>query len=143
MEIHEIIKNELEVLKELNDLLDLEKEVLIKDRASELPGIVDRKKELSKKIVEIEKIRLDIYKDKTAEDFVNEGKLSKDDFEALKSLVSIIKEKEETNLLLTKQSLNYIRLITSALNPNPRVVTYSSSGKVDDSKAVNIFTQKI
>ncbi|MCX7884381.1 MAG: flagellar protein FlgN [Caloramator sp.] len=143
MDIKEIVKKQTELLKELDALLNEERDVLINDKAVELPNLIEKKKEISKNIVEIEKVRLNIYGDKTAQELSSEGIINKEDVKALQSLVEVIKQKQETNLALTKQSLYYIRLITSALNPNNKVVTYKSSGRVDDVKSLNIFTTKV
>ncbi|QCX32376.1 flagellar protein FlgN [Caloramator sp. E03] len=143
MDINEIVKKQIEILLSLDSLLDVEKDVLIKDKASELPKIIEEKKEIARKIVEIEKIRISIYKEKTAEELVTEGILDKDKVDKLKSIVKSIKEKEETNMVLTKQSLNYIKMITSALNPNKNVITYGNSGKIENGKVVNVFTTKV
>ncbi|SKA86148.1 FlgN protein [Caloramator quimbayensis] len=142
MDIENIVKRQIELLTELDNILNKEKDILINDRAFELPNLIEEKKEISKKIVEIEKVRLSLYKDKTAEELLEDGIINRDDVSALKALIESIKQKQETNLILTKQSLYYIRLITSALNPNQKVITYKSSGKVDDAKSLNIFTTK-
>lgn len=143
MDIKDIIKQQYEALSELNILLDCEKEILIKDKASELSELIEKKREIAKKIAGIEKTRQELYRDKKAEDFVNEGLIENSDIEKLKKLADTIKEKEEVNLVLTRQSINYIRLITSALNPNQRVVTYGNSGKIDDNTTSSLFTTRV
>lgn len=142
MNIKEIINKQTEILYELNSLLDYEKDLLIKDKAGEIAELVEKKKKIARQIVEIEKIRIDLYKDKTAEDFAIEGIIDIKDVENLKKLIEKIKEKEETNFILTKQSLNYIRLVTMALNPNNKAVTYGSDGKIDDNSSSSLFTTK-
>lgn len=141
--IKDIVEKQIEIISDLDRLLDAEKDALLKDNAHELPNIIENKKDIAKKIVEIEKIRISLYKEKTAEELVIEGILEKGDVDKLKSLVKSVKEKEETNMVLTKQSLNYIKMITSALNPNQNAITYGNSGKIENGKAVNIFTTKV
>lgn len=143
MDINDVVATHIEVLSELNTLLDYEKEVLIKDDAEELPGIIEKKKLISQKIAFIEKKRQEIYGSKTAEELSNEGVIGQGQVIKLKKLAEDIKEKNETNLILTRQSIYYIRMITSALNPNQRVVTYGSSGSIDDGTSRSVFNKKI
>lgn len=143
MDIREIVKNQTEILSELEHLLDNEREILINDSASELKELIEKKKELAKKIAIVEKNRIDIYGDKTSEEFLDDGTLELDEIDGLKKLIMSIREKGETNLILTKQSLNYIRTITSALNPNKKVVTYGNSGKIGDPSTKGVFTTKV
>jgi flagellar biosynthesis/type III secretory pathway chaperone len=143
MDIKDIISLESQILSELSEILDKEKEVLIKDNASEIPEIVEKKKMISKKITLLETKRQEIYGNKTADDFVAEGLLDKTQVDELKKLTNSIKEKNETNLVLTKQSIGYIRMITNALNPNQKVVTYGNSGKIGDGTSSGLFTTKV
>lgn len=143
MDINDIVNTQIEVLSELNSLLDREKEILIKDEANELHNIVEKKKLISQKIAFIEKKRQEIYGAKTAEELAMDGVIGKSLVDKLKKLTEDIKEKNETNLILTRQSIYYIRMITSALNPNPRVVTYGNSGNIDDETSSSVFSRKI
>lgn len=143
MDINDIIITQLGVLEELNSLLDYEKEILIQDKAEELSSIIEKKKLISQKIAFIEKKRQEIYGTTTADELAQKGLISQNKVNKLKKLAEDIKEKNETNLILTRQSLYYIRLITSALNPNPRVVTYGNQGKIDDGTSSGVFNKKI
>lgn len=143
MDIKDIVNTHIEVLSELNSLLDHEKEILIKDEANELPGIIEKKKLISQKIAFVEKKRQEIYGTKTAEELVVDGVIGKSLVEKLKKLTEDIKEKNETNLILTRQSIYYIRMITSALNPNQKVVTYGNNGSIDDGTSRSVFNRKI
>lgn len=143
MDINDIVTTHIEVLSELNSLLDYEKEILIKDDADELPGIIEKKKLIAQKIAFVEKKRQEIYGAKTAEELSSEGVISKSQVNKLKKLAEDIKEKNDTNLILTRQSIYYIRMITSALNPNQRVVTYGSTGSIDDGTQTSVFNRKI
>jgi flagellar biosynthesis/type III secretory pathway chaperone len=143
MNIKDIISLETQILIELNEILDHEKEVLIKDSANELPEIVEKKKLIAKKISLLETNRQEVFGSKKAEEFVAEGLLDKTQIDELKKLTDVIKEKNETNLILTKQSIGYIRMITSALNPNQKVVTYGNSGKIGDGTSSGLFTTKV
>jgi flagellar biosynthesis/type III secretory pathway chaperone len=142
MDIRDIINAHLEVLKELNELLDYEKEVLIKDRASELPQILEKKKLIAQKISFIEKKRNELTGTKKADELITAGLLTQKLVDEVKKLTETVQEKSEVNLILTRQSIYYIRMITSALNPAVKVPTYGSSGSLDDGASVNVFTTK-
>lgn len=143
MDIKDILNTHIEILSELNTLLDYEKEVLIKDEAHELSGIIEKKKLITQKIAFVEKKRQEIYGTKTAEELVSDGVIGHNQVDKLKKLTDDIKEKNDTNLILTRQSIYYIRMISSALNPNQRVVTYGNSGNIDDGVSSSVFNRKI
>lgn len=142
MEIRDIMSAQEVVLKNLNELLDYEKEVLIKDRASELQEIIEKKKDCAKKISLLEKKRQELIGDRKAEDMVKEGLMTQGQVDRLRKLSEDAKEKGEVNLMLTRQSIYYIRMITSALNPTQRVMTYGNAGKLDDGKSESVFNTK-
>lgn len=143
MDINDIVNTHIDILTELNSLLDHEKEVLIKDAANELPGIIEKKKLIAEKIAYVEKKRQEIYGAKTAQELAADGIIGKSLIDKLKKLTEDIREKNETNLILTRQSIYYIRMITSALNPNQRVITYGSSGSIDDVSSGSTFNKRI
>lgn len=142
MDIKDLMTAEEKVLTELNDILDYEREVLIKDKGAELKEIVQKKTELAKKISVIEAKRQEIYGNKKASELINDGLVTKELVDRLKKLSMDAKEKGEVNLILTRQSIYYIRMITSALNPTPRVMTYGNSGEMDDKTSSNIFNTR-
>lgn len=143
MDINDIVKAQIDVLTQLNNLLSSEREVLIQDRASELPGILDQKKLIAKKISFLEKKRIELYEEKKADELVETGLLDKLLFEKLKKLAEDATEQNGTNLILTKQSINYIRMITSAINPSQKTMTYGNTGKIDDGISSSVFNRKI
>lgn len=143
MDIKDIVQAQIIVLSELNSLLDTEKEILINDKASDLPGILDEKKLIAQKISLLEKKRNELYGEKKAEELVEAGFLDKAAFDTLKKLTDDINEKNDTNLILTRQSINYIRMITSAINPSQKIMTYGNNGKIDDGVSSSVFNKKI
>lgn len=142
MDIREILNYQIEALRELEELLDFEKDILIRDKAVEIPGIVEKKKVIAQKLSLLEKKRISLSGSRKADELSAEGMIEMEQVEALVKLADAIKEKEDTNYILTKQSINYIRLITSALNPGQKVVTYGSSGKAQDNTSAGLFTTK-
>lgn len=143
MNINDIVNAEINVLTELDNLLDEEKIVLVKNDAKELPEIIEKKKLIAKKISILEIERKKIYGEKKGEELVEEGIFNKELFNKLKKLSFSVKEKGETNFILTKQSLSYIKVITSALAPPKRIVTYGNNGKLDDNLDRSAFTTKV
>lgn len=142
MNINEIIEKQMVVLKRLDSLLDAEKEILIKEKASEIPNITEAKKLIAREIAVIENSRIKLYGENKAEDLVVEGLLRKETLDELIDLVQVIQGKQETNMALTKQSLYYIRTIVNSISPVQPNVTYGSNGQVGDIKTTNIFTTK-
>lgn len=143
MTIKEILIKLLDNLKEMSITLDSEKEILMKDEASKLSSIVDKKKCLAGNIAVLEDERQKQFGNVKAEDMISEKLIDKKDIDELKELIKDIKEKNELNMMLTKQSLNYIRVVKNAINPNPPVVTYKTDGKVEDSPRSGIFNTTV
>jgi len=131
------------LLKELDKLLDKEKDILINDRCEELQAIIDEKADLSQKLSIVEAKRQELYPNVKAESFVKEGILKEETLKELKSLAITVKEKSDVNLALTRQSLNYIKAITSALDTRHKTLTYGSTGKLGDDNSASLFSQKI
>lgn len=130
MNISDIINSQIEAMSELNLILDQEKEILIKDNASELQAIMDKKKSVAIRISQLERARQNINKEKKAEEYVNEGLLEGEKLQKLIELSDSVQQKNDINLLLTRQSINYIRAVTFALNPSPKNFTYGNNGKI-------------
>jgi flagellar biosynthesis/type III secretory pathway chaperone len=131
------------LLEELNKLLDKEKDILIHDRCDELLSIIDAKADLSHKLTIVEEKRQKLYPGKKAEGFIKEGTLDEKTLKDLKLLAISAKEKSDVNMALTRQSLNYIKAITSALDTRQKTLTYGNTGKLEDDSSASLFSQKI
>lgn len=131
------------LLEELDKLLDKEKDVLINDRCEELQAIIDAKSEISQKLSIVETKRQELYPGVKSESFVKEGILNEETVKDLKALAISVKEKSDVNMALTRQSLNYIRAITSALDTRHKTLTYGNTGKLGDDSSASLFSQKI
>lgn len=142
MTINEIIDKEIEALEKLNSVLEIEREALINDKSEELIKLIEDKKSLFKDISIIEKERISLYNGKVASDFVFDGIVKKDKVDKLQCLVDEIRRKQETNMALTKQSINYIRVILNTMGGSEANITYSNNGKVEDGSSTSIFTTK-
>jgi flagellar biosynthesis/type III secretory pathway chaperone len=131
------------LLEELNKLLDKEKDILIHDRCDELLSIIDAKADLSHKLSIVEEKRQKLYPGKKAESFIKDGTLDEKTLKDLKLLAISAKEKSDVNMALTRQSLNYIKAITSALDTRQKTLTYGNTGKLEDDSSASLFSQKI
>ena len=143
MTLKEIVNKLSDNLREMNETLDKEKEILMKDKASELSDIIEKKKFLAKNIAVLENERQKQFGNKKVEELISEKIIDRKDIDDLKENIKTIKEKNELNMMLTKQSLNYIRVIKNAINPNQPVVTYKTNGKIDDSSRPGIFNTTV
>ncbi|WDC83919.1 flagellar protein FlgN [Caloramator sp. mosi_1] len=131
--IKEILISELNILKQFEALLEDERKVLLNNESSKLLYIIEEKKNLALELSKLERKRKDIYGNKTANDLINEGLVDEEFIDEFTRLTEIIKEKNELNALLTKQSLSYIKMYTNLLSKDNKIVTYKGTGKVDES----------
>lgn len=125
------------LLFELLNTLKAEKEMLINDNIEELSKIVKTKEELKKQIEDIEKIRLEKYDSKSLKEILPTLQGSERDQaqklgEEMENLVSLIQEINDTNDLLIKQSLSYVRSLINIMSPR-KVTVYNPAGQVQDS----------
>lgn len=111
-------------LSQLKEVLEREKSVLIENDAEKLPGIIQEKEDLM------------ITLSKFSEDDVEVDKLS--------VLSREVKALQETNLMLTEQSIRYtetmLEHIKKAAKQNN---TYSKKGTFDDTKKSTLFDQSL
>ena len=125
------------LLFELLNTLKAEKEMLINDNIEELSKIVKTKEELKTRIEDIEKMRLEKWGSKSLKEVRSTLQGSERDQaqklgEELESLVSLIQEMNDTNDLLIKQSLSYVRSLINIMSPR-KVTVYNTAGQVQDS----------
>jgi len=119
-------KRLVEALKELLKVLKEEKEVLMKNDATTLQKLVDRKSQLVEVIAEEQR----------------SGVLPDDN---VRALAKEIEPLQEINQLLTRQALSFQEEIYKALSKNTskKYNTYSKKGDMSNSEAVNIIDQSI
>ncbi|WP_291964916.1 flagellar protein FlgN [Caloramator sp.] len=131
--IKEILTSELNILKNFEILLEDERKILLNNEASKLPTIIEEKKNLALELSKLERKRKEICGNKTANDLISEGIIEQELIEEIIKLTETVKEKNELNSLLTKQSLAYIKMYTNILSNENKIVTYKGTGKVDES----------
>lgn len=140
--IKEILTSELNILKNFEVILEDERKILLNNEASKLPLIIEEKKNLALELSKLERKRKEICGNKTANDLISEGIVEEKLVEEIIKITEAVKEKNELNLLLTKQSLAYIKMYTNLLSNENKIVTYKGTGKVDESLQ-SIFNRTI
>lgn len=143
MDIVALMEAQKFLLQDLNVILDREKDILINDKCDELQSIIDAKSDISQKLSIVEKKRQQLYPGVKAEDLVKDGILDEEVINDLRKLAASAKDKSDINMALTRQSLNYIRAITSALDTRTKTLTYGNTGKLEDDSSASLFSQKI
>lgn len=146
MSILTILVQEKDLLLEMFDTLNKEKEILINDDIKELEKIIVKKEELKYRIDEVENTRLGLCGDRKLNDILEDmdGKEKGNAEELGKEIESImfkIQEVNNTNGLLIKQSLNYVRAVISAVTPAKPSV-YNLTGRMEESNASSSILNK-
>lgn len=114
-----------EIFNQLLIILESEKAALIHSESQKIKKLVSKKEELVK-----------------AFDSINIKEIDQADDEVI-SLIAEIKDYQETNLLLTKQAMNYTdTFITAFQKEANKKVTYSKTGKNNTSKS-SILNQSL
>lgn len=140
--IKELLTSEINILKEFEILLEDERKILLNNEASKLAYIIEDKKNLALELSKLERKRKEISGNKSASELIMEGLIEQELVDEIIKLTESIKEKNELNSLLTKQSLAYIKMYTNLLSNENKIVTYKGTGKVDESLQ-SIFNTKI
>ncbi len=147
MNIEEILSNQLVILKQLDEILEQEKEVLISNEGQRLIEIVEKKTELVETLETIEKHRVEIY-GHTKIDEIKTPLNTKGHVlllgKELKTIHQSIKEKQEINFILTKQSIAYqntlFEIIQNQMKRSGNV--YGRDGKIDQQTQLNTSINK-
>lgn len=148
MDILGVLREEKELLGKMLKILNKEKEILIRNDVVELQKVVEEKEELKKVIDQVEDRRHNLCGGRRLKEILPEldGK-EREEIEKtgsqMEEIVHSIQEANNTNNLLLKQSLNYIRTVVNLLTPvNPSI--YGADGRVEDSKVkVNMLDKSV
>lgn len=127
MDIVEILEKELKILKEIDNVLEIEKDCLMKEDGEKLLEIIKIKKEKMNQLQDIEEKRNKIDPNMTLKELEDKGILLGNE---LKDLVRRIGEQQETNQLLTQQSLSYAQRMLSLFKGQKETSLYGANGKV-------------
>ena len=137
MELIAFLTQQNRILRSLLACLEKEKQALIKEDAKVLLELIEEKKQYMETLDQVEKKREETYPGINLTKLKESGLLTPDleaAGEEMKHLTKSISELQETNQLLTRQSLLYTNKIINILQGG-RKPTYNASGKVGGEKA--------
>jgi flagellar biosynthesis/type III secretory pathway chaperone len=136
MELITLLNQQNKILTNLLDCLKKEKEALIQEDAQALLKIIEEKKRHMNLLEQVEQKREETFPGINLTKLRETGLLT-EDLEAagkeLKALVESVKELQETNHLLTRQSLIYVNKMISLIKGS-QTPTYNEEGKIGDQK---------
>ena len=119
-------------LKQLYELLDIQKDFIINKDVFGLEGIVDKINECSKKIAREEVARRNLLNNKSLKEVVlnsNNDEL-KTAYIKISDTVRDVVNKKDTNELLLKQQLIFTNKMLNIMNPDKEIKTYNSYGSL-------------
>ena len=141
MELFTLMEQQNKVMESISACLEKEKQALIQEDAKILLEIIDEKKNHMNLLDLVEKKREETYPGMNLTKLEESGLLTpelKAAGEEMKRLVKSISELQETNQLLTRQSLFYTNKMISILKGSQKS-TYDAKGKVEDQEGSNAF----
>lgn len=148
MDILGVLREEKELLVKMLHILNKEKDILIKNDVVELEKVAEEKEELKKIIDQVEDRRHNLCGGRRLKDILPElDAKDREDIEntgiEMEKLVHDIQEANNTNSLLLKQSLSYIRTVVNLITP-VKPSTYGADGRVEDGKAkINMLDKSV
>lgn len=128
----ELMKSQEKYLKQLLELLIIQKELIMKKDAFALEGLVDKLNECSKKIAREEVARRNLLNDESLKEFIynsNNVELSNTYSEIVNTINKVILQKD-TNEMLLKQQIGLNAKVLNMMNPNREMRTYNSYGNL-------------
>lgn len=133
------LKQQKELLVSMVLCLQNEKEALIKEDAKNLISLIEEKKQLIILLDGLEEKRNNIYPNVTIRDLEEKGLLEGELGDVYKEVIKRIdevQELQETNKLLTLQSLEYTNQMIYLLrgNKKPAPASYGAHGKIEKGK---------
>ncbi len=135
MDLMTFLKKQIQLMESILDCLEREKTALIHEDASTLLNIIEEKKEYISLLEGLEEKRKEIYPNLNMDKMHEAGLLTEELQEARDTLTALrekVDEYQETNAMLTQQSLEYAQQMITILrgNKKPPVQAYGSDGKV-------------
>lgn len=124
------MKSQEKHLIQLSELLEIQKNFIIKKDVFGLEGVVDKLNDCSKKIAREEVARRSILNNKSLKEIVfssNNEELKKT-YNRVSDILINVKNKKDTNDILLKQQLIFTNKMLNILNPNNELKTYNSYG---------------
>ncbi|WP_017415619.1 flagellar protein FlgN [Clostridium tunisiense] len=132
IELREVLKDEINIVKSLLNLLEEQHSYLVNQEVFNLEGIIPKIQEASKSLAFIENKRRKLVNNESMSQVVD--KLKNEEIETLyKEVLGLLNEAEVqkySNELLIKHSLSYTNSMLNMLKPRKEVNTYNGYGKL-------------
>ncbi|MDO5518825.1 MAG: flagellar protein FlgN [Clostridium sp.] len=128
----ELMRSQEKHLVQLLELLQIQKELIMKKDAFALEGLVDKLNECSKKIAREEVARRNLLNNGSLKEFVyNSGnaELSTAYGEVSETIQKVMLQKD-TNEMLIKQQISLNAKVLEMMNPNREIKIYNSYGNI-------------
>lgn len=131
-DLKEILKDEINIVKSLLNLLEEQHSYLVNQEVFNLDGIIPKIQDLSKSLALIESKRRNIVDNKPMTQVLNS--LKDEELTSLHTEVLMLLHEAEvqkdSNELLIKQSLSYTNSMLNMLKPKKESPTYNGYGKL-------------
>ena len=131
-ELIKLIQNQEEDLKDLLKLLDTQYMMIMSKDVFGLEGLVDKINECGKKIAQDEVKRRKLIGTQEITDVINKSnnKELQELYSEIKSTLSEVVSKKETNDILLKQQIIFNNKMIALMNPSREIKTYNSYGNL-------------
>lgn len=131
-ELIKLMNSQEKHLRQLLQLFEIQKELIMKKDVFALEGLVDKLNECSKKIAKEEVARRNLLNDESLKEFIynsNNVELSNTYSEIVNIINKVILQKD-TNEMLLKQQIGLNAKVLNMMNPNREMRTYNSYGNL-------------
>jgi len=131
-ELIKLIQNQEEDLKNLLELLETQYTMIMSKDVFGLEGLVDKINECGKKIAQEEVRRRKLIGNQEITDVINKSnnKELQELYSEIKSTLSEVVSKKETNDMLLKQQIIFNNKMIALMNPSREIKTYNSYGNL-------------
>ena len=131
-ELIKLIQNQEEDLKDLLKLLETQYMMIMSKDVFGLEGLVDKINECGKKIAQEEVRRRKLIGNQEITDVINKSnnKELQELYSEIKSTLSEVVSKKETNDILLKQQIIFNNKMIALMNPSREIKTYNSYGNL-------------
>lgn len=130
--LNNIIVTETSSLRELLTLLEEQHAVLIENDVIKMDEIIYKIQHCNKEVAESEVQRRNLVKDISMRSLVylSKDKVLETNYRIIQNLLNELKVQKEANEILIKIGLSFSTRVLNILNPDRRIKTYNSYGKL-------------
>lgn len=131
-ELIKLMKSQEEELKELFDLLETQRKMIISKDVFGLEGLVDKINECGKRIAKDEVQRRNLIGEQSIKEVVDKSgnEELKELYSKIQTTLNDVISKKETNDILLKQQIVFNNRMLQIMNPNRENKTYNSYGNL-------------